>query len=492
MALEQPDLIVATADHLPLLSVEITEQREFGTNAQQRMARFWSAAASGVPSAYLLPIESYQIEQTNTPAHRKLARTAMSRDQLLDLQASVLRGLPRAGSWRKSVTSASDLLMQIRGGTLAVSADRLDDLQKFVSDHVDHTSSVRRISAVPPEEFVHDINGIVYKAYLRTPEVTSSMLLTAMRRCSSVQAMFPFKLHSSVESLFRTNGMDHILESTSHPHLSFRNLPPEPGTGPIIHPPAGKDELSLFIDMTDAAVRRLPIPGLSRELFTEPGLYFGSHVADDWRISGASAARLNATASADFECSTHELSVYLTALGRPSPPDPCATAIDSLLRRYKTFHVYKIQCSVSRSLADPYSGALAVRDVLFCRDNNSGDLSDLCAFQRSEGLIFVVELRGRAASSNTFLMRALADAYRRLVPTGSASSALQQLNELASAVRAEKIPKSIRCHLILCDLIVVRRYHPDRVDSEIVPGIPALLADGLIDRRSPLLASLVA
>ena len=48
-ALEQPDLIITTIDMKPVISIEITEQQEFGTNAQQRMARFWSAAACGGP-----------------------------------------------------------------------------------------------------------------------------------------------------------------------------------------------------------------------------------------------------------------------------------------------------------------------------------------------------------------------------------------------------------------------------------------------------------
>lgn len=66
MALEQPDLVIADALGSPIMSIEITEQQDFGSNGQQRMARFWSAVANKVPCAYLLPIESYQLEKENS------------------------------------------------------------------------------------------------------------------------------------------------------------------------------------------------------------------------------------------------------------------------------------------------------------------------------------------------------------------------------------------------------------------------------------------
>lgn len=50
MSLEQPDLIVTDAEGFPLISIEITEQQPVGLNAQQRMARFWSAVANRIPS----------------------------------------------------------------------------------------------------------------------------------------------------------------------------------------------------------------------------------------------------------------------------------------------------------------------------------------------------------------------------------------------------------------------------------------------------------
>jgi hypothetical protein len=487
-ALEHPDLLISDADGKPLLSIEITEQQEFGLNGQQRMARFWSALASNVPSAYLLPIESYQIEKASVTDRRIFDETDGMKRELL-LNAAVLRGVDGASMLRSGINSETELLQAIRKRSLRIAPERLETANQFVSDHVDRLGDFAHLPAIPGREYLHEIDGELYKVYLRSPRVTTSMLLHWMKTASSVTPSFPFKLQSQFEWMFRTNGTIHTLEDAKHPHLSFRNLLPRPGTSEIVNRKMKRDELQLFIDMVDHVARGTKVPNLGRDIFTEPDRLFPKEITSEWRTRANSAEEVVSAGSSDLVCTSQVLNGVLSAL-RYSVSDRLKSEVRSLVGHFKEFHVYKIRCNVTRSLADPYSGVIAVRDVLFCRQPSSESLGNLTAFKRTAGLVFYVELRGSGARSHTFLYEALQRVYRRAFCSGASTDPLDQLSALANSVRAEQIPKEIRSHLVLSDLVIVNRIAEASEVAEVLVGVPHLVRRGLIKATSPLIKSL--
>jgi len=487
-ALEQPDLLISNAEGSPLLSIEITEQQEFGLNGQQRMARFWSALASGVPSAYLLPIESYQIEKAAVSDRRIVDESNISLREFL-LNAAVLRDVNGASLWRSGIRSRTHLLEAIEDGSLPVKPKVLKSVHRFVSDHINRSGDLARLPAIPPEEYLHDIDGTLYKIYLRSPRVTTSMLLHWMRVASSVTPTYPFKLQSQAEWMFRTNGTLHTLEDKKHPHLSFRNLLPAPGSSEIVNRRTKRDELQLFIDMVDSVVQGKVVPSLGREIFTETDRLFPKAITSEWRSHATSAHDVTTAGSADLSCTAKTLRDVLSCL-RYTSSDRLTSEIHSLCSHFDEFHIYKIRCNVTRSLADPYSGVLAVRDILFCRKPATSYLADLTKFRRTAGLVFYVELREEGARAHTFLHQALKRIYSRLIPTGRTADPIDQIIELASTVRAEQIPKDIRSHLVLSDLIIVNRVEGKTSKAEVLVGLPHLIRRGLVKTTSPLVKSL--
>ncbi len=163
----------------------------------------------------------------------------------------------------------------------------------------------------------------------------------------------------------------------------------------------------------------------------------------------------------------------------------------SLLKGIGKFHVYKILCNVQRSLSDPYSGALATRDVLFCRGARVGKDENLLAFKREEGLVFYVDLNKVGARKNGFVLPTLMKEYKRLLPNGVHTDPQLQLIDLLQKVDISKIVKDIRCALLFSDLILVSRNVNNKTNIEILVGIPALIRAGKIDITSQALKSLI-
>jgi hypothetical protein len=487
-ALEQPDLLISDAEGKPLLSIEITEQQEFGLNGQQRMARFWSAVASKVPSAYLLPIESYQIERASATDLRIFRERNTAKRQFL-LDAAVLRDVNGESLWRRGVHSRADLLRDIKSAASTIPPKDLKAAQRFVRDHVDRSGDFAHLPAVSGEDYLKDIDGQLYKIYIRSPRVTTSMLLHWMNIASSVTPTYPFKLQSQSGWMFRTNGTLHTLEDTKDPHLSFRNLLPRPGTSEIFQRKLKRDELQLFIEMVNNVVSGTSVPSLGRESFTEPDLLFPKEVISEWRSRADSPEDIVTAGSSDLVCTAQTLDEVLSGL-HYSASRRLESEIRSLVEHFKEFHIYKIRCNVTRSLADPYSGVIAVRDLLFCRQPDTTSLGDLTAFVRTAGLVFYVELREQGARSHTFLLKALSRVYRHLIPGGRISDPLDQLIAVADSVRAEQIPKHIRSHLVLSDLVIVNRIYGDREEAEVMVGIPHLVRSGGVRTTSPLIKSL--
>jgi len=148
-------------------------------------------------------------------------------------------------------------------------------------------------------------------------------------------------------------------------------------------------------------------------------------------------------------------------------------------------------CNVQRSLSDPYSGALATRDVLFCREGTIHKDDNLLAFKRKEGLVFFVELNEVGAKKNGFVLPTLMKEYKRLLPKGVQTDPQLQLIELLENVDISKIVKDIRCSLLFSDLIIVSRNVNGKINVEVLMGIPALLRGRKIDINSQALKSLI-
>lgn len=489
VALEQPDLIITLPDGTGVMSIEITEQQEFGLNAQQRMARFWSAVACKVPSAYLLPLESYQIEEASSTLSLILDEPDSSRRETL-LLGAVIPEVRGASLLREGVRSLEDLYSAVDSQSSAITSKARKRVADFLLKHVSRSGSVKHIPFVPPEEHLHLVDQSVYKVYLRPTGMPTSMLLEWMSLCSKRVPTYPFKMQSERRNMFRTSGVVHTIDDPENPHLSFRNLPPGPSTSETVNADLGKDEIQLFFDFVEAVLNNSAPTDLGREIFTAPNEFFNSEDRKKWRISNAKAAQILSETSADYQTSQSNLQELLDRLSSQSVTKwslEVSHSVEALARSFDVFHVYKIKCSANRSLADPYSGALSVRDILFCRKEISGDLSK---FQRDGGLVLLVDFTGDASMNHPFLYRSLDRLYQMRIKGGASDDPQQQLLELARLIRIERFPKDIRCHLIFSDLIIVRRRIGESVLVEAIVGIPGLIRIGALDHDAVAVRSL--
>jgi hypothetical protein len=483
-ALEQPDLIITTIDMKPLMSIEITEQQEFGTNAQQRMARFWSAAVCGVPSAYLLPIESYQLEKASAADSRILEVKDSKKREFLG-EAATFPEIRGESLWNKGINDIEKLHSLINDTANQISGQRISNLTFFYRKHFLNKDDVLHISKVDGNEYVHQVGSTKHKAYIRPPKVPSSMVLNWFALVSKYVPSYPFKLHSEYKSLFRTNGIVHTVFDDQNPHLSFRNLPPGPGKSPIIHKSQGKDEITLFFEMVDYAVSGTKIPELGRSEFTAPDKYYPSSIKDEWRTEKKDYREFLNSSSGDSITSSKLVKDALRELG-------CQTNLSHLDDNYLV-NIFKIKCNVDRQLADPYSGCLATRDILFCREENQLSPDELIRFNRNQGLIFWAVLEKQAAKTNKFIFPDLKRNYLKLIPSGTQTDPQKQLIQLVKTVRAESISKSIRSHLIFSDVLVSQRVQSDgKISVECLLGVPSLLRMGLITLEDPLMKSLTS
>lgn len=485
LSLEQPDLLITEADGTPIMSIEITEQQEFGTNGQQRIARFWSAMLNNVASAYVLPLESYQIEK-GSKSDLEAFEEPDNRKREVYLAAKTLPYLQGKKLWDAGIRNMESFWDAVQRMDIGVSEDQKSDLRMVYKNHIEMKSEITHIRNVAPTEYAHKIGSEIYKTYIRTPKVTSSMLLTWFEACAERVPTFVFKLQSEYSQLFRTNGLPHTIEDKQNPHLSFRNLPPAPGTTEVVAKESGKDEIKLFFEMVNAAVKGAKMPELYRKQFTKKNEYFLDGIQKDWRGRCESAEDLVDVGSGDYLCSSDVVFGAMNTL-KSSPTDIQKT----LLNGIDKFHVYKILCNVRRSLSDPYSGALATRDVLFCRGAKVRKDENLLAFKREEGLVFYVDLNEVGARKNGFVLPTLMKEYKRLLPKGVHTDPQLQLIDLLQKVDISKIVKDIRCAILFSDLILVSRNINNKTNVEILVGIPALIRAGKIDIKSQALKSLI-
>jgi hypothetical protein len=443
------------------------------------MARFWSAVACKVPSAYLLPLESYQIEEASESLASILDEEDPARRDVL-LSAAVLPAIRGNSIWAAGIRSHDQLKEEIESGGNQIQTNARGRVIAFWSKHVKREGPVLHIPAIPPNEHLHRIDGVTYKAYLRPTGMPTAMLLEWMALCSKQVPTYPFKMQSERRLLFRTSGVKHTMEDKENPHLSFRNLPPAPSSSEIVSARAGKDEMSLFVDFVESVVNGEMTDGLDREMFTNPDEYFSSGERQKWRKVNSTSDDVLEESSGDYLVHGPALRHAMDQLERASGTrwsERVSRLTSDLIDRFEDFHLYKIKCSVRRGLADPYSGALAVRDVLFCREDHSHDLA---TFVRTSGLVFMVDLVGTAATSHTFIYRDLERLYRSNVTEGTSNDPQDQILELSRVMRIDQLPKDVRCHLLFSDLVIVRRITPTRTVVEVLVGIAGLVRLGLV------------
>lgn len=488
LSLEQPDLIVTNNKNEPLISIEITEQRSFGTNAQQRIARLWSAVANKIPSAYILPLESYQIEKCNNLDNIKIQKILEEKDankRKFLLFCETLLRINGQRTYNNGITSIDDLKEKIRNGDYTkiagITENTIRQLQIFLRKFVDIEGDTIHLKNIPPEEHYHKVGNFYYKAYIRKPEVTDSMLLEWFNLCSKTVPTFPFKLQSDLKNLFRTNGLIHIIDDKDNSYLSYRNLPPKPGQNKVVHKFARneKDEIELFFNFVDACINKDYSNDFLRKKIMCSGEYWENELRKEWFNEIEDIKDIDSLQSGDFYCNTQEFFNFLASEGLKIPKN----YLDSFKNITKS-HIYKIlNKAPNRGLYDPYSGNLAVRDILFAREIKTNE--DLIKFNRSKSLVFLVDLKEKSAEDHKFINKFINTLFERRhnQKLKTDINCQDKLIWLLKNIRIHEFTKEIRCHILFSDVILVRRHLKGRVRYEIIFGIPTLLRMGIINDK---------
>lgn len=485
MSLEQPDLMVTDAEGTPLISIEITEQQPVGLNAQQRMGRFWSAVANRIPSAYLLPIEGYQIETANSGAIKAFNETDLNERDLL-LRIAQLPNLTLDSVQRSGIRTLSDLEKAIKNGLIHLEFEALKDFQDHVNKHLLQIGDVVHIKEVSVNEYIHKVGSGYQKAYIRKAGIPGAMLLAWFETCNQRITSAAFQLPISYQTLFRSNGRVHTMKDEQNPHLSYRNLPPAPGIFPPVNKRVNADEITLFFKMLDAILGKESTDGLGREALTSPNEFFSSqNVLEQQRVINKTE-EFYLVKSADFLASSE---IFESLLKQSHCEN--LDLLTSTLMHYRDFAIYKIYCgAATRSLGDPYTGALAVRDILFTRDSNDIDHSDMFEFKRKTGLIFWVNLINDASEKHKFLAPKVDDVHKSNFGSSENLSTQEKIIQIVKHMNAEDVPKDIRSHLLFADLIVVQRSKKKQMSLDVYMGIPSLLRLGIISKSAKFLNSL--
>jgi len=493
LSLEQPDLIVTDSQNIPLISIEITEQQAFGTNAQQRVARFWSAVANKIPSAYILPLESYQIEKCSNleKVKRILEEKDPDKKKFLLFCETLLR-IDGEKTYDNGITTIEELKNNIRKGDYnkiaGITEKSIGQLQVFLKKFVDIEGETVHLKNVPFLEHYHKVGNFYYKVYLRKPEVTDSMLLEWFNLCSRIVPTYPFKLQSDLRNLFRTNGLVHIIDDVENSYLSYRNLPPKPHQTKVVHKFCGneKDEIELFFNFVDACIDREYKNDFLRKKVISPGEYWKEDLKRKWFKEIDSPKEIDSLQSGDFSCECKKFIGFLISQGIILPE----VYVESF-QKFEKAHIYKIyNTEPGRGLYDPYSGNLAVRDILFTR--NMGSSEDLIKFNRIKPLVFLVDFKGESASKHKFIYSFIEALFQRKYAGDKTNNMTTQdkLVWLLKNIKINEFTKEIRCHILFSDLILVRRHLTDKINYELIFGVPTLLRIGLIDENDLAIKSM--
>ena len=485
MALEQPDLMVTDAQGNPLISIEITEQQPIGLNAQQRMARFWSAVANRIPSAYLLPIEGYQIEKATSGVINAFNEKDPNKRDLL-LRVAQLPNLTMDAVKISGANSASDLEGLISKGLIKLQPESLKEFQDHVDKHLLQKGDVVHVKEVNVSEYIHKVGSGYQKAYIRKAGIPGSMLLAWFKTCNAIVPSAAFQLPISYKTLFRSNGRVHTLKDETNPHLSYRNLPPAPGSFPPVNKRMNADEITLFFRMLDSILGKEKVKDIGREELTKENEFYSLQNISDQQIVIGKYQEFENFKSADFRANSMTLKSLLKLGNCKNLP-----GVESALNHYAELNIYKIYCgAATRSLGDPYTGALAVRDILFSRDLDKLAGSNLLDFNRKSGLVFWVDLVKDATKKHKFLALKVDDVYKNNFGPDVKLSTQDKIIRIIKEMRAEDVPKDIRAHLLFSDVIVVRRIKSNSSSLDAYLGAPSLLRLGVINKQAKFLESL--
>ena len=331
---------------------------------------------------------------------------------------------------------------------------------------------------IPPEEHYHKVGSFYYKAYLRKPEVTDSMLLEWFNLCSKIIPTYPFKLQSDLRNLFRTNGLVHIIEDKDNPYLSFRNLPPKPKQNQVVHQFSGneKDEIELFFNFVDACINKKFSSDFLRKKVMGAGEYWEDELKVKWFDEIKNIIEIDTFQSGDFSCNTSDFINLLVSKG--------IIVSKEYLNSFKNLqksHIYKIyNTEPSRGLYDPYSGNLAVRDILFAREIKGDE--DLINFNHKKPLIFLVDFKEKSAQKHKFFTQFIDNLFERKYNSKIKGDMTSQdkLIWLLKNIKIHEFTKEIRCHILFSDIIVVRRHLNNKIQYEVLFGVPTLLRMGII------------
>jgi hypothetical protein len=475
-ALEHPDLVVSTGDGVPLISIEITEQAAFGSNSQQRMARMWSAVANGIACAYLLPIESYQIDFDSARRGERLSRSDESIRELAQFVDAV-PGLRLSDCEVNGTHSPYAVKQSISKGDFRLPEHRRAEVYNFFRRHILDEGEARHLPMVPTSEAYHAVGDRWFRAYLRRPGVPESMVLEWLLKASKYSPAFAFQLMSDPSKLFETNGTPHLLSYPDAPHLQYQNLPLPPGQGTVVNRKSGYDEMHHFFCFVEAALEGDFQRDFNRSHLSYPNEYFDESVIFAWRKDLAPDVRLVDGFSADFRLTTKRFFGELLPIASTEQLAVLADALEGL----EFSNVLRIYNSTpSRSLGDPYSGMLATRDVLFCRGEADAGLRKQY-WRRDEGLVFWVEMRGEAINRHPFLRSSVVEQLRRIGLDGSPMDLQSAVTLMLDRCYPDEIPKGLRSHLVFCDVVVVQRGPKEDATYEIVLGLPSLIRTGQLD-----------
>jgi hypothetical protein len=362
----------------------------------------------------------------------------------------------------------------------------MKEFQDHVDKHLLQNGEITHIKEVHVDEYIHKVGSGYQKAYIRKAGIPGSMLLSWFKICNQLIASAAFQLPISYKTLFRSNGRVHTIEDKLNPHLSYRNLPPAPGVYPPVNKRINLDEITLFFRMLDSVLSNEVIKELGREELTKPNEFFSAQNVSEQQIRIHNISQFETYNSADYLTTTEILESLLRE-------GDCKNLneIKPALSNFTEFSIYKIYCSAAtRSLGDPYTGALAVRDILFTRDLNSFKNIELIEFKRQSGLVFWVDLIKDASKKHKFLAQKVDDLYNKNFTSKEENTTQEKINRIIKNIRAEDVPKDIRAHILFSDLIVVRRRKSNNTILNAYLGVPSLLRLGIIDKNAKFLESL--
>lgn len=395
-------------------------------------------------------------------------------------------------TYRNGITTIEELKERIRRGEYkqiaGITEHTITQLQQFVKKFVDGEGETVHLQNIPPEEYCHRVGNTYYRAYIRKPEITESMLLEWFHVCSTVVPTFVFKWHSELKYLFRTNGLTHIMYDEENPFLSYRNLPPKPGQNKVVHTFCGnnKDEIELFFNFVDACIHREFSNDFFRKKVMRAGEYWNNELRTRWFKEIEDIRDIDLVKSGNFSCTTQNFFDFLESQGVEIPQK-----YEDSFQVLEKSHIYKIfNAAPHRGLYDPYSGNLAVRDILFAREPTT--IEDLTKFTRSKSLVFLVDFKGESATKHRFIYGLINRAftkYNNQKDTGWNEQ--EKLLWLLKNIKIHKFTKDMRCHIVFSDIILVRRFvTPDPIKYEVIFGVPTLLRMGLIDERDASIESM--